>query len=185
MAEISFVANLAYFELKTYKLRDQLKAESDRIEKLYISDDQESSSEISDNGKLLLEPEWGRLKNFDKVEEGAWDTKCIHWLYKYFIFTGADRKIVGLIMISVALLLIAFTASIGMSVDALKHHSLWWLCFWILSLSCLVPALLIWLVQSCKKYAFGGKSKKGRVYSLGQAFMKKLMAYSMDRMGIN
>jgi len=184
LAEVSFVANLAYFEFETYKLRDKLKEEADRIEKLYFSENSENSKLFNgsnDDCLVLLEPEWGMLKQFDKAKKGSWDSGVIHWNYKKFVLSKLDRWIVGLILFSDALILAFITASAGLGFYATEHYIVWWVLFGLLFLSCIIPALLIWLVESCKKYAFGNNNN-GRIYVLGQNFMKKIKAYLVTHM---
>ncbi|ORU91449.1 MAG: hypothetical protein A6F72_02600 [Cycloclasticus sp. symbiont of Poecilosclerida sp. N] len=187
MIEISFVINLSYHELKTYKFRDEMKERADGLleqyQDMWVGDDDDI---------FLANPEWGYLEKFHTgADKAAWDNKCRRFFYHHLIFNGNDRLIVkGLLVTDVIILFICtyFADHIVVNIGDGLDGFLWGLSYLFLAGSIIVPSALMWLIRVCRRYAFGsleedcggsiGQPTSGRMYDLGQSVLKKVKKLS-------
>lgn len=189
LIEISFVVNLAYHELNTYKFRDSIFHSTQKLLEPY------SNMALSNNA--LVQPEWNQLQFLYTGDNSvAWEGKWYRCLYRFFLFSGLDRKIIRRLMALDIVILLACTLFANVNIGSIftspfpaqEHIALilWWGAFIALSTSILIPVLFIQLTRSCEKYVNGcveedetnGKKKLGRLAELGQAVLLKAAAIS-------
>jgi len=189
LIEISFVINLAYHELNTFKLRDSIRRKSKDVLNPY-------NKMWDGEPSLLVEPEWGQLKSFHTGEDkAAWENKKIRWVYSKFIYSGLDRQITRLLLAMDILILLLCTLFASTSIGSIfplpdqawsiltMHAYLWWVGFCALVLSIAIPGFFMLIMRQCYTYAHGcpkdlnDDGTKGRLRQLSQAVLKKINAH--------
>jgi len=184
LIEISFVINLAYHELNTFKLRDSIQ------EKTGVALD-EFKNMWEGGNEDLFQPEWDHLDSLSKGNsKDAWEHKKRRFFYHHLIYPGWDRVLIrGLLCMDVFILIVctlfadAVVGPIFDNVNPLTTvTTFWWIGFGLLVASIIIPALFMWLARCCKQYIFGcveevvSDGKEGRLKELGQAVLKKVRA---------
>jgi len=185
MIEISFVINLAYHELNTFKLQDRIGRHAKDLSSKF-------DGMWSDSNETLVAPEWTYLKEFHTgVNRDAWEGKWRCILYREIFKCCVDRFTVrGFMILDVVILVVAtVTASTPISLfdDPLTlPEKWWWVGFSLLLITIIVPPLFAISIRLCTRYAFGhmdgdvfdrrdpGGLYAGRVGQLEQAVLVKV-----------
>lgn len=185
LIEISFVINLAYHELNTFKFRDSISDATNVILNPY--------KQMWENNETLVQPEWGQLQFLYKgSDSAAWEGKWIRPLYCKILYSGWDRRITrGLLGTDILILLVCtLFADVNVSPifinpfvgEIFSAIPLWWAAFFILAASIVTPVLFMLLTRKCKQYVYGcveednddGKNKPGRLKELEQMVLRKV-----------
>lgn len=180
LIEISFVINLAYHELNTFKLRDTISEECKNILNTY--------KKMWDGNETLFQPEWGYLKCLSKGNnKDSWEHKKRRFFYRHLIFSGLDRRLVRYLLGMDIIILIVCTlfanVNVGsvFSVEPLTWPTIFWMIgFSLLVISILTPTLFMLVARYCKQYIFGcveeedSDGKEGRLKQLDQTVLKKV-----------
>ncbi|KAF3984134.1 MAG: hypothetical protein HFP81_03595 [Methylococcales symbiont of Hymedesmia sp. n. MRB-2018] len=186
LIEVAIVVNLSYLELNTYKFRHEMKELADRFLRQYKD---EKISGISDE---LLKPEWGYLEGFHTgANKDAWEHKLKRGSYEWFIFDGKDKIIARGILVGniIALLICTYYANHTIESPFGGYNWVWGIYCGLLALSIFYPLFLMWLIRSCREYAFGASVAEyldgnialptsGRMYDLSQEVLNKITATS-------
>lgn len=199
LIEISFVINLAYHELESFRFRNSMEAKSKEIHQNW--------QEMWNGNEDIFQPEWDQLRTFYAGKDAAaWENKWIRILYCMFLYSGLDRYIVRYVLaLDVAILIVCtayadatispifaysfsetapITTNISLWWDSVGADALyWWAAFLLLVLSIILPVSFMYLGRMCKQYVYGcveedplGSEKSGRLKSLEQKVLKKINA---------
>ncbi|MES9857638.1 MAG: hypothetical protein ABW166_13690 [Sedimenticola sp.] len=183
LIEISLVINLAYHELKTFRLRDNVRMLGSTMKDRY--------KDMMTAGTEEFVIEYSQLISFHTGEDrDAWRGNRCRPFYHHLIFKGGDRLIIrGVLCLIVAMLLFntAFATAPIDSPFSLTHDpfsTIWSIQFFLLATSIFIPSFFMIMVRSCYRYIFGGVPEtpaeligsKGRMRDLEQAILKKHLA---------
>lgn len=184
MIEISFVVNLAYHELETFKLRDKIRERASIV-------GQSFKGMWKENDEALVNPEWSYLKEFHTGENKyAWEGKWRCHFYQNLIRSCVDRYIArGFMIADIVILFIATLSAntpITLSAEELGlPETFWWIGFSILFISIVVPPIFVIFIRMCERYVFGcveedpfnqedlDASNSGRINKLQQKVLLK------------
>lgn len=189
LIEISFVINLAYHELNTFKLRDSISEESKSILNPY--------KKMWDGNETLVQPEWGYLKSLSKGNnKDSWEHKKRRFFYHHLIYSGLDRRLVRYLLCMDIVILLVCTLLADVSIGSIFGAEpltwsaiFWWVGFALLGASILIPGIFMLIARNCKQYIFGcveeedSEGKEGRLKQLNQAVLKKVAA-AMSNIGV-
>ena len=159
LIEISFILNLAYHELRSFKLRNDINKRIIHIRTIFPDDP-------------LFEDivQYRALTEFAKGEGDGWKAfkreNAGPRLYKRFgtfilrhfyrmIFKCTDRKIVVGLMISNFLLLSIITYKVLHPNSVILIPISLDISYWFVTISCVIPAVFMLLTKICRKFAFG------------------------------
>lgn len=191
LIEISFVINLSYHELNTYKFRDEMKERADRLLNQYrgmwIRSDGDDKEDTS-----LVSPEWEHLENFHTgSDKTGWDNKFRRFFYHHLIFNGKDRYIVKGILIADVIILFICTYFANHTIDDIHagYDGFFWFSSYIfLTSSIIIPGAFMLLTRACRRYAFGSLEEdcdgikeqptSGRMHDLSQLVLNKVKKLS-------
>lgn len=149
MIEISFVLNLAYHELDTFKLRRRVR--------FLVSKMNDRFSEMDRHGIMGNLPQYEVLMNFHRGrDENAWEK---HRRFYRMVYKGGDRLIVRILLALNVIILCVATAN--SDVTLVPFSTSGWICtFWTVSFYCLILTIIIpvWFmrkVRLCYRYVWG------------------------------
>ena len=183
LIEISFVINLAYHELNTFKFRDSIREKASGVIRTY--------RKMWDGNETLVQPEWGQLKNFHTGEDSAaWEGKWLRWFYCHLIYSSTDRKLARILLFVDVLILAIATwyadSTINLADSTAISTRLWEGAYAVLLISIIVPAIFMWVIRQCKIYVDGCieedtlDSGNGRLHDLDQKVLIKIKAIAND-----
>jgi len=203
LIEISFVLNLAYHELNTFRLRSRIrkkaKESQDNFRNMNLFDS-ESSGFID-----ALFDERNQLRNFHTGEcNKAWNAPLKRGFYRYLIYCGRDRCIIRTLLFFDVLILLVCTAFAGSTIANPFSFddfgsTLWTIGYYFLAASILVPACFMYWTRCCTRYALGSVEEdpesdsggnpgsgdsngRGRLHELEQIVLHKGRAFVENRL---
>lgn len=194
LIEISFVLNLAYHELNTFRLRRVIREKASESQRNF-----RDMRAIGDEGSSFIKEFFGELDQLESFHTGectvAWNAKWKRWFYRHLIYCGRDRCVIRTLLFFDVLVLLICTAFSGSQLAApfsLNNFSsvLWLTGYCSLFISILVPACFMYWTRCCTRYALGSVEEDpeeitnagGRLYELEQIVLQKSRTYMSSKL---